>query len=106
MEGRADTYLGWSVVGTPEKRPYGPTKHAKQAMRPKVIASRLAAAGLPLPAPLPRLRKMLALYHDLPFVLIGDSGQHDPEVYHRIVAENPNGVSQSTYATFRALRIG
>ena len=29
----------------------GPTKHAKQAMRPKVIASRLAAAGLPLPAP-------------------------------------------------------
>ena len=35
---------------------------------------------------------MLALYSDLPFVLIGDSGQHDPEVYHDIVAENPGRV--------------
>ena len=57
--------------------------------------------GLSWTSPLPRkaedhkrdlIRNMLALYHDLPFVLIGDSGQHDPEVYHRIVAENPNRV--------------
>ncbi len=38
------------------------------------------------------IRHMLALYHDLPFVLIGDSGQHDPEVYARIVQENPGRV--------------
>ena len=57
--------------------------------------------GISWTSPLPRkaedhkrdlIRNMLALYHDLPFVLIGDSGQHDPEVYHRIVAENPNRV--------------
>ena len=30
----------------------GPTKLAKKAMRPKVIATRLAAEGLPLPVPL------------------------------------------------------
>ncbi|WP_375410583.1 App1 family protein [uncultured Methylobacterium sp.] len=35
---------------------------------------------------------MLALYEDLPVVLIGDSGQHDPEVYARIVEENPGRV--------------
>ncbi len=28
---------------------------------------------------------MMALYADMPFVLIGDSGQHDPELYRRIV---------------------
>jgi hypothetical protein len=31
---------------------------------------------------------MLALYDDLPFVLIGDSGQHDPEIYRQIVEEH------------------
>jgi hypothetical protein len=35
---------------------------------------------------------MLALYSDLPFVLIGDSGQHDPEIYRQIVAEHPGRV--------------
>ncbi|TGD97748.1 App1 family protein [Methylobacterium nonmethylotrophicum] len=38
------------------------------------------------------IRHMLALYRDLPFVLIGDSGQHDPEVYAGIVEENPGRV--------------
>ncbi|MCJ2036300.1 App1 family protein [Methylobacterium sp. J-068] len=51
--------------------------------------------GLSWKSPLPRkaeehkrelIERMLALYHDLPFVLIGDSGQHDPEVYGQIVA--------------------
>src|SRR5690349_20452354 len=46
--------------------------------------------GLSWKSPLPRkaedhkgelISNMLALYADLPFVLIGDSGQHDPEVY-------------------------
>ncbi|WP_375454605.1 App1 family protein [uncultured Methylobacterium sp.] len=57
--------------------------------------------GLSWKSPLPRraedhkralIAHMLALYSDRPFVLIGDSGQHDPEVYGRIVAENPGRV--------------
>jgi phosphatidate phosphatase APP1 len=35
---------------------------------------------------------MLALYRDLPVVLIGDSGQHDPEVYRGVVDEHPGRV--------------
>jgi phosphatidate phosphatase APP1 len=53
--------------------------------------------GLTLQSPLPRraqdhkldlIRNMLALYRDLPFILIGDSGQRDPEVYAQIVHEH------------------
>lgn len=35
---------------------------------------------------------MLTLYSDRPFVLIGDSGQHDPEVYASIVEAYPSRV--------------
>ncbi|MCK2056652.1 DUF2183 domain-containing protein [Methylobacterium sp. 37f] len=58
--------------------------------------------GLSWTSPLPRraedhkrdlIERMLALYHDLPFVLIGDSGQHDPEVYAQIVAAHPGRVA-------------
>ena len=58
--------------------------------------------GLSWTSPLPRraedhkrelIDHMLALYHDLPFVLIGDSGQHDPEVYAGIVAAHPGRVA-------------
>jgi phosphatidate phosphatase APP1 len=35
---------------------------------------------------------MLEIYRDLPFVLIGDSGQHDPEIYRCVVEENPGRV--------------
>ncbi len=57
--------------------------------------------GVSWKSPLPRkaeahkqdlIRAMLALYSDLPFVLIGDSGQHDPEVYRQIVEEHPGRV--------------
>jgi phosphatidate phosphatase APP1 len=57
--------------------------------------------GLTLQRPLPRraeghklelIRNMLSLYHHLPFILIGDSGQHDPEIYARIVREHPGRV--------------
>jgi phosphatidate phosphatase APP1 len=57
--------------------------------------------GVSWTSPLPRearshkedlIRRMLALYDALPFVLIGDSGQHDPEIYRRIVDENPGRV--------------
>lgn len=39
------------------------------------------------------IREMLELYRDLPFVLIGDSGQHDPEVYAQVVQEYPGRVA-------------
>ncbi len=38
------------------------------------------------------IRDMLSLYHDLPFILIGDSGQQDPEIYTRVVEEHPGRV--------------
>ncbi len=57
--------------------------------------------GMTVQSPLPRrakdhkldlIRDMLALYSDLPFILIGDSGQHDPEIYTRVLRENPGRV--------------
>lgn len=39
------------------------------------------------------IRKMLALYGDMPFVLIGDSGQHDPEIYADLVREHPGRIA-------------
>jgi phosphatidate phosphatase APP1 len=38
------------------------------------------------------IRRMVALYRDLPFILIGDSGQRDPEIYARVVREHPGRV--------------
>ena len=57
--------------------------------------------GLTVQSPLPRrakdhklslIRDMLALYKDLPFILIGDSGQRDPEIYTQVLRENPGRV--------------
>jgi len=57
--------------------------------------------GIKLHRPLPRrarghkldvIRRILGVYGDLPVVLIGDSGQHDPEVYARVVHEHPGRV--------------
>jgi phosphatidate phosphatase APP1 len=57
--------------------------------------------GLSWRHPLPRkaadhkqalIHSMLELYRDLPFVLIGDSGQHDPEVYREVVDKHPGRV--------------
>ena len=57
--------------------------------------------GLTLQHPLPRRAKghkrelienMLALYEDLPFILLGDSGQHDPETYAEAVRDHPGRV--------------
>ncbi|WP_258801324.1 App1 family protein [Halomonas sp. DQ26W] len=57
--------------------------------------------GISLRRPWPRraeehkyalITRMLALFDDLPCVLIGDSGQHDPEVYTRIVKDHPGRV--------------
>ena len=72
--------------------------------------------GMTWESPLPRrakghklalIRNMLALYRDLPFVLIGDSGQRDPEIYARSCASTRAGCWRSTSATSAAtLRAG
>lgn len=38
------------------------------------------------------IRRMLEVYQGLPFILIGDSGQHDPDIYASIVRENPGRI--------------
>lgn len=57
--------------------------------------------GMTVQSPLPRrakdhklslIRDMLALYSDLPFILIGDSGQRDPEIYEQVLREYPGRV--------------
>ncbi|MBD8868046.1 App1 family protein [Nocardioides donggukensis] len=39
-----------------------------------------------------RIREVLETHPDLPFVLIGDSGQHDPEIYAEVVRTHPGRV--------------
>lgn len=57
--------------------------------------------GLTLQSPMPRrakghklalIRHMLEVYQELPFILIGDSGQRDPEIYAQVVREHPGRV--------------
>lgn len=38
------------------------------------------------------IRRLFDAYPDLPFVLIGDSGRRDPEIYHQTVREYPGRV--------------
>ena len=38
------------------------------------------------------IRRLLGTYEDLPFVLIGDSGEEDPEIYLQTVREHPGRV--------------
>jgi phosphatidate phosphatase APP1 len=39
-----------------------------------------------------RIREVLELHPTLPFVLVGDSGEHDPQVYADIVHEHPGRI--------------
>lgn len=41
---------------------------------------------------LARISQVLEAYDDLPFVLIGDSGQKDPEIYQQIVQQYPGRI--------------
>ena len=41
---------------------------------------------------LAQIRKLLETYPDLPFILIGDSGQHDPEIYRKVLEEVPTRI--------------
>ena len=45
------------------------------------------------------IRSVLERHAELDFVLIGDSGQHDPEIYETIVTEHRAGCARSTSAT-------
>jgi phosphatidate phosphatase APP1 len=38
------------------------------------------------------IRRLLNTYEDLPFVLIGDSGEEDPEIYLQAVREHPGRI--------------
>jgi phosphatidate phosphatase APP1 len=38
------------------------------------------------------IRRILDLFPALPFILIGDSGQEDPEIYHRVVHDYPDRI--------------
>jgi phosphatidate phosphatase APP1 len=38
------------------------------------------------------IREILSMYPALPFILIGDSGQHDPEIYAQVVREFPDRI--------------
>lgn len=38
------------------------------------------------------IKTLLATYPGLPFVLIGDSGERDPEIYHKVVQEHPGRI--------------
>jgi phosphatidate phosphatase APP1 len=38
------------------------------------------------------IRKVLDVNPQLPFVLVGDSGQQDPEIYAQVVRENPDRI--------------
>jgi phosphatidate phosphatase APP1 len=39
-----------------------------------------------------KIEQVLTLYHDLKFILIGDSGQKDPEIYYQAVKDFPNRI--------------
>ncbi|MGD1892247.1 MAG: App1 family protein [Cyclobacteriaceae bacterium] len=39
-----------------------------------------------------KIRSVLDTYPHLKFILIGDSGQHDPEIYQQVVKEYPNRI--------------
>jgi len=41
---------------------------------------------------LAQIRRVLATYPHLPLVLLGDSGQRDPEIYRKVVEEHPERV--------------
>lgn len=84
----------WSIYGVLEEFfrlhgiPVGPILFLREwgmtLQRPLPPPAREHKIGL--------IRRMLDVYRDLPFVLIGDSGQRDPEIYARIVHENPRRV--------------
>ncbi|HYH78628.1 MAG TPA: phosphatase domain-containing protein [Longimicrobium sp.] len=56
------------------------------------IASTDPGEGGHLGHKLRHIRIILEMFPTLPFILIGDSGQEDPEIYHRAVVEHPERI--------------
>src|SRR5690606_15740831 len=52
-----------------------------------------------------QIEKLLETYPDLPFILIGDSGQRDPEIYAQVVRDFPGRVA-AVYIRDVGLEIG
>ncbi|HEX2091936.1 MAG TPA: phosphatase domain-containing protein [Longimicrobiaceae bacterium] len=44
------------------------------------------------PHKLASIRRITDTFPDLPFILLGDSGQEDPEIYHRVVHDHPERI--------------
>jgi phosphatidate phosphatase APP1 len=70
----------------------------KIPLGPLLLRDWRIGAGEILPAEhgahkLAAIRRLLDLYPALPFILIGDSGQEDPEIYHRIVHDHPDRIA-------------
>ncbi|MDJ1501872.1 App1 family protein [Xanthocytophaga agilis] len=41
---------------------------------------------------LAQIKLIMSMYPNLPFILIGDSGQHDPEIYRQVVLDYPGRI--------------
>jgi phosphatidate phosphatase APP1 len=70
----------------------------KIPLGPLLLRDWRLGAGEILPAEhgahkLAAIRRILGLYPALPFLLVGDSGQEDPEIYHRVVHDHPDRIA-------------
>ncbi|HVH13163.1 MAG TPA: phosphatase domain-containing protein, partial [Longimicrobium sp.] len=72
---------------TLQKIPIGPLM-----LRDWGIGSRESSSGGHAGHKLGAIRRILDLFPALPFILIGDSGQEDPEIYHRVVHDHPDRI--------------
>ena len=70
-----------------QKIPKGPV-----LLRDWDIAFGALAAGRHMEHKGVAIRRILELYPQLPFILIGDTSQHDPEIYRAIVSEYPSRI--------------
>jgi phosphatidate phosphatase APP1 len=70
-----------------QKIPRGPL-----LLRDWDLGWRMLAASRHLEHKTTAIRNIMQLHPGMPFILIGDSSQHDPEIYRQIVGEFPNRV--------------
>ena len=70
-----------------QKIPTGPL-----LLRDWGLSTQGLAPGGNLEYKLGNIRRILSLFPALPFILIGDSGEQDPEIYHRVVHEHPDRI--------------
>lgn len=53
---------------------------------------------------LAQVEKIFEFYQDIPFILIGDSGQHDPEIYLQVIKDYPGRVKMIYIRNVQASR--